>query len=236
MAHRAHRVVRHKPVEVEEVEDDEVDDVEEELDAEEEEVEVAKPARRAARKIEPEPEEEEEDEPAPVKAKPAAKIAVPVKAAAKKAAEPEEEEEDEEPAAKPAKVSIRKVDGMVAENVVTKILEAMDQGKSIVITKTDDNQWQFASAEKFKDPDKLRGKEYWDKVKNPEYEKWMDDWHNLTYAEKVAKAKKAGVKWEAHDNPKIDVIRLTAAMRAHLGIEKYKEEYMSRTARAALRG
>lgn len=82
----------------------------------------------------------------------------------------------------------------------------------------------------------LVGKAYWDEVLNPDFKTWSAEWNELTYDEKVAKAKKAKVTWESHVDTKINVMRMTMAMTTALGLEKYKPEYSTKSARLALRG
>jgi hypothetical protein len=71
---------------------------------------------------------------------------------------------------------------------------------------------------------------------DPNYLEWINTWKAKSYAEKKAYAKKAKIKWEEHADERIDVMRITQAVREAEGIEKYKPEYRSRQARAALRG
>jgi hypothetical protein len=82
---------------------------------------------------------------------------------------------------------------------------------------------------------KLSGKAFWDTVASPDYLKWSREWSNLTMAEKKSRAIKLGVTWEKNANPKIEAMLLTAAVREHLGISKYKPEYATRGSRSNIR-
>jgi len=59
-------------------------------------------------------------------------------------------------------------------------------------------------------------------------------WREFTYEEKLEIADKEDVTWERHENPKIDVMRLTAALRTSRGIDKWRPQYESRKARKNL--
>lgn len=234
------RIIRRKPVE-EELEEEELEETESELE-EEEELE------------EDEIEEEEEEEVVPVrKARkmdeapaPATKKVVGKPApVAKKAPAPAEESEDEEEyeeeevsAPKVGKVKVRKVETVVADNVFAQILEGIETGKSVLITRTGDGKWELSLTDgKGKSSaGRLTGKAYWDEVSNPEFTQWNAEWQEKTFDEKKSYAKKLGLKWEEHANPKVEVMRITEAVRNHLGVEKYKEEYRTRSARAAIKG
>lgn len=239
-------------------------EVEDDDEEEEEEVRPAKSSKKAApapvvpaRKARPiieeddDEEEEEEEEVKPVKktapiskspapAKITTKIVVPPPPAktAKKVAAPVEDEDEEEEVKQPVKV--KSVQTTVVEGLFEKLLLGMEDGKTMSIKKVGDDKWHVSLTEPVAAPTgknaKFAGQEYWREITSDEFNKWQEDWKQLTYAEKVQKATKAGVKWEQHSNPKVDVMRLTEAYRTHMGIEKYKPEYQTRAARQALRG
>ncbi|MCJ7761154.1 hypothetical protein MUP59_08470 [Candidatus Bathyarchaeota archaeon] len=235
------RVSRHvEPVEVEEVEVEETEELEDEEELEDDVEELEDD-------VEDDQEEEEEEvtprkarrfqKPAPkVVTKPALKSKVaalpPVKAVAKGKEPVTDELVDEE--VKP--VGIKAAPVQVAESILVGLLESLEAGKAIVITKINEKKWQVTSTEVLKSVGKLRGKEYWDKVRNPEYDAWRLAWREKSFEEKKAYAKKLGVKWVAHANPRIEEMHVTQAVREQEGISKYNPEYASRSARAALRG
>jgi len=228
MAGRKHRVIRRREVAVEpeieaddEVEDDdEVEEDEELEDEEDEEEEIKQPVRKA--KV-PAP------KPAPVKAAPAP--------APKKAPAPLPEDDEEEEKTPAAPVKIKNANAMVVDGLLAGAMTALADGKSLVITALGDNKYSIVMGEAAAKPTKkLRGAEYAQEVLSPEYIKWMSEWKLKTYDEKVAFAKKIKVTWEAHTTPQINVMRVTDAVRTKLGLEKYKEQYRSRSARAALLG
>lgn len=210
---RRRRVVRRKQEETvpeDELLEEEIEE-EDEDDADAEEEEAPQPRRRRSRKTKAESEEEDEEE------------------------EDDEslddvEEYDDSPRAEFD-------DG----NAISAIFDAMAEGqiavlkkvdsRTILMTLTDEDAGLSVAA----GPRKLSGKEYWQEVLDPDYNEWREEWVELTYEEKVARAKKAKVKWEEHENPKVDVMRLTEAYRKHLGVHKYKPEYRSRSARSAVR-
>lgn len=210
MSPKRRHIVRRRPVEEVEVEEEEEL---EELDdlVEEDELEDL--------------EEEEEEVRTPKKFQSKSSPAVTKKVA------PVEEE-------LPAKPKIKKVDTVVAEDVLTKILEGMEIGKTVAISRTADNRWELAlvDGKSFAATGKLTGRAFWDEVTSPEFKEWNEMWGQMTFDEKKKAALKAGAKWEPHENPKVEVMRITEAYREHMGVEKYKPQYASRAARAAIRG
>lgn len=54
-----------------------------------------------------------------------------------------------------------------------------------------------------------------------DYLAWNKEWRELSFDQKVKKAKAAGVKWEKHADHGRENINLTMAYRKHMRIEKY---------------
>ena len=243
------RIQRRAPVEEY---DDDVEDVDDDVEDDDdvEEVEqpkrTSKPAVAVARKakvvdddLDDDDLEDDDDAPPPKAAArkvvppPVKKTALPIKPVAKPAATVQVK------AQTPAvPIKVQRVADDVAGAILTGLLEEIEQGKSVLITRTGDGKWTFsggAAAVTSSGP-KLKNKEYWDTVLTNEYKAWQSEWTQLTYAEKKAKAKKMGVRWESHEDERVDNIRISAAVMAKQGIEKYKEEYKSRSAQAKLKG
>lgn len=231
MAKRKRRVRRTKPVKEEILVEEEDLDLEEDDDLDDDEEEPVKPkkTRRSRRKVvEPvddeDDEELEEEEEEPVKKKRARKKkGQRIKRQKRTVVQDDTSEET--------------VDGgkVETDNLLADFLAVLEPGKALLITRVKKSQWTVQVAEA-PTTQKLRGKAYYDKVRTPEYQEWRAEWRQLSAAEKAAQAEKMGVEWDEHDDPRIDAMRLTTAVREHLGIEKYKEEYTSRSARAQLRG
>ena len=215
-----------KPVEPEDV--DELEDELEEIDDEEEEDEPVAP-RRVSRQVEVEADEDEDDEDG----------------------EDDEEEDDDEPVkvvakrpapAAPAKkpvpqpVTIKTVEKTIVDDMFATMLDALDDGQAINITRLGENKWQVSlgNAAKAAAVKKKTGKEYWDEVISPETKAWSEKWGAMDLAQKKAYAKKVGAKWEPHDDERIESMRLAQAVRTKEGLEKYKPEYRTRAARIAL--
>lgn len=233
MATRRRKKIRRrsKPVEeyeeVEDLEGEDVEDLEDDVVEEEEDEEPPPKAKRqrrkrAPRKVEPDDEEDwddDEGEDEPPSPKPAA---------SKKAAPP----------AKKKDIEVKKVDNQVAEGVLSELLEALDAGQSILVTRLSSSTWQFANAETVAIPTgpKLKGKEFDEEVLTVEYREWHDEWKDMTYQEKKAYAKKLKVKWDEHEDQRVDNIRMSSAVRAKLNVEKYKPEYSEKSARDRLKG
>jgi hypothetical protein len=221
--------VEEEVIEEEEELEEELDDLEDDDDDDDDDDEYDDDDEE----YEDEDEEELEPEPPPKPTKPAPKkVKKPVakkKPAPKPKAKPEPEEEV---------IEVKKVDTVIAEEVLTGLLDAMDDGQSIIITKVSGKQWQISSgqAAAVAAGPKFKGKEFDIEVQTPEYREWQEDWSTLTYAEKKKEAKRLKVKWESHNDARVDNIRISAAVRASLGIEKYKPEYRTQAARNAVKG
>lgn len=129
-------------------------------------------------------------------------------------------------------------------NPMVDLLEHMKIGTILVIIKEDKESWKVTQTDKFFTSlitpamagARLKGKSFWDAVSNPEYQQWSREWNQLTFSEKKKRAEKMGVTWEISKNPKIEAMNITKAVREHLGIEKYRDEYKSRAARANIKG
>jgi len=153
--------------------------------------------------------------------------------ASTKAMEPEVPEEPK---------SVAKIIKKTGANPVMDIMELMETGKALLITKESEGVWivnlssQDSIVAKIADYGKLSGKQYFEEVANNDYIEWSKEWKQLTYSEKKNKALKLGVVWTKHPNPKVDVMRITDAVRQKLGIQKYKPEYATRLARSKIRG
>jgi len=158
-------------------------------------------------------EEEEEVEPAPRKRR------------RKKVVEVEPEPESEEAAFSSA-------------DLFEAILGGLSEGQSVTITASEDEWVLSAGGETVAAPKVtlLKGRAYHDEVLAEEFLDWREKWQELTFSEKKAQAKKAKAEWDEHEDPRVEAMRIAAAIREALGIEKYKPEYRTRAARAAIRG
>jgi hypothetical protein len=147
---------------------------------------------------------------------------------------------DEGPVIEHEKAVLRKK----GTNPMVDILEHMKIGTILVIIKEDKESWKVTQTDKFFTSlitpamagARLKGKSFWDAVSNPEYQQWSREWNQLTFSEKKKRAEKMGVTWEISKNPKIEAMNITKAVREHLGIEKYRDEYKSRASRANIKG
>lgn len=218
-----------KPVEPEDVDEleDELEEIDEVDDEEDDDAPVA--PRRVSRQVEVEADEDddEEDDDAPVKvvAKRPAPVAVPAKKAMPKAPVPVEP------------VKIKPVQQQVADNMFESLFEALPEGKAIIITRIAENKWQVtANTAKASKQVGMSNADYWDETINPEFWDWLNAWKLKSYEQKKEYAVKQKIKWAAHADPRIDVMRITQAVRSAEKIEKYKPEYRTRAARASLRG
>jgi len=214
------RVVKPKE---EEILEEELLEEDEDFEDEEEEPTPKSTTRRRRRKVVEEPpddeEDEEEEEPAPKKV---------TRRRTRKVVKPEPEEPE------PVKADVSDLD------VFYGLLESLDEGQTLVISRTGEDTWSVSSASGGVAAggglQKLKGKAYYDEVYSSEFVEHHEMWKELTFAEKKAQARKIKAKWEAHEDSRVEVMRVTAAVRAELKIEKYKPEYRTRAARAAIKG
>ena len=118
------------------------------------------------------------------------------------------------------------------------ILGGLSEGQSVTITASEDEWVLSAGGETVAAPKVtlLKGRAYHDEVLAEEFLDWREKWQELTFSEKKAQAKKAKAEWDEHEDPRVEAMRIAAAIREALGIEKYKPEYRTRAARAAIRG
>lgn len=123
-------------------------------------------------------------------------------------------------------------------NPFTDFLQAlMDKNQPVIISPQGDGTFvmELARDAAIQGVGKLEGQEYWQEVLSPEFDMWSKEWNELTYSEKIEEAKRVGAEWEEHDVEKTNMMRMGAAVRDVLGIEKYKPKYRSRKARQAIR-
>lgn len=203
-----------------ELEDEDLED--EDLDVEDDEEE--EPPRRTPKRL------------SEKVAKPA-EVAKPVKVAKPKKVEVEVEDDEEEEVAPKAKKEtpvIKSVNTQIIQSVVAEMFAGLEEGKAILIVRKDENKWVISKD--VAPAEKLRGKEYWMTVRDPKYMEWREEWKQKSFEEKVAFAKKNGAKWEPAENQRIEEMRVSQVVREKLNIEKYKPEYRSRAARAAIKG
>lgn len=205
---------------------------------------MTKRRKRRARVVREEPEEvlgelenngdfedeSEEDAPSPPKRK------------RRKVVESEPEDEKDPPKRRKRKTT-RKVEDVEPEPVSSEdllncLLEGLDEGQSMTITREGDASWALVSGAVVSAApaaQKLSGKAYRDEVRSQEFRDHQAVWKELSFEEKVAQAEKLGVEWAEHDDPRVEVMGVTVAVRKKLGIEKYKPQYRTRAARAAIR-
>jgi hypothetical protein len=193
------------------------DDIGEDEDEEEEAEEVEEEA------------EEVEEPKAKAKAKPARRRK---KVAAPKVEELEEEDEPEVVKA--------------GANVFADLLECLESGQALLVTKTSKNKYQItsgaATAVTAVKGRGITGSEFEKTAFSEEYYTYLYEdagdgksWKEMTPEERYAFAEVAEADWEEHENPKTDQMRMGQAVREALGIEKWKPQYASRSVRKALK-
>jgi len=152
-------------------------------------------------------------------------------------------EEDEEPKAKVRRLPAEdKVAQASAQELGTALLEVLDAGQSLMLRKVGSTYAIYkvdadvftAKGKRGRGNRAIKLNAFFDIAYSDEFKTWINEWTPLTYEEKVALAKKEGVTWENHETPKIDVMRLSDAMRTKRGVAKWRPEYESKAARDAL--
>lgn len=173
-------------------------------------------------------------------------------------ADEEESEEEAAPApvvkrrTKKAKPAAKQEEEVVTTSVAD-LLDAMDTGAILVLTRLDDNRWTLAkaglapaTAEAYAEPapqgKKLRGDAFWKEVLTPEYYNfyYVDagdgaPWSKMSKEEKFDFADNLGVEWEEQEDERVEFMKMVKAIFDELGIVKYKDEYKSSASRKALR-
>ena len=205
------------PVEEEILEDEDLEEDEEDFE-EEEEAPKPKPRRRRRKKVVEPPdddeEEEEDEEPAPAPKKKTTRRR-------RKKVEPE-----------PEVVEEAEVD---SETLLEILLDSLDEGNSLTITSTGRGTYAVSLGGKVQAGLQLKGKAFWDEVLDPDFQEFSDEWSQMTFEEKKARAKKLKAKWQEHEDPRTEAMRIKPAVCEVLGLSKYKEQYQSRAARAAIK-
>ena len=212
------------PEEVVEVEEEELEDVV--LDDEEDEEEEVTPPKKVVRRkkavvVEPEEDEDEEDE----------EEDEPVVTTRKSSRRVKKEEA-------PAPVTKRTA-AVTTTDPIGLLLNELEAGSVIFLKALGDGEYHMqvsTGAAIAVGPQKLTGKAYWDEVLSKEFKDHDEEWKQLSYKEKLAAAKKLKATWESHEDERVDVMRITEAVRTKMGISKYKPEYEDRSARATIRG
>lgn len=113
------------------------------------------------------------------------------------------------------------------------LLLELDEGKSITVTRTGYDTFTISSgapAPVVAQPAVSGGNgrlpgSFWTNIQTPEYNEWIAEWQQMNYEQKVEFAEKNKVQWDEHDNERVDHMRVTQAVQAWKGIEKYQEPY-----------
>lgn len=189
---------------------------------------------------------EEPENPIPVVSKPVKKSRVEIVTSDEE--EDFDKEDDIEEVVKPEPIIVtRKLKAKkIGVNPIEDIMTAMRSGEAVMIKREGSSTYTVSlipndiliSKVGFRYLKRgISGKQYWEEVLNPEFVDWSKKWSTMTYSEKIAYAEKNGITWNRKlDNEKYDVMMLTDAVRKFNHIEKYKEQYRKRAARAKVKG
>lgn len=154
----------------------------------------------------------------------------------------------------PTPASVVEVGFTTSPDVLMELSMRLQEGQSLLLTPTDDGAVIVKAIGMVGTPVNvgepaapaaagLRGDAYDKEVWTPEYYNFIrvdagdgKPWEKHTTDEKSALAKSAGLTWQEHTDAKITAMNMFNAVIAALGVEKYKPEYKSKSARDAVRG
>lgn len=164
--------------------------------------------------------------------------------------EPETQQVEEQETKSPKKPDVEVVEAeeevpvenrskvVIDDNPFMRIIEAVvDKGKAVVISagKGDTYVIHATSESEFSVGRASTRQEYREEVQTEEYREWREQWGKMSTEEKLQIAEEVGAEWEEHEEPKINMMRVAEAVREAKGIEKYKEEYNTRSKRNKIR-
>lgn len=231
---RPKTIVEETLPEEEEVLEEENDEFEEDEEEEEEEEEASAPRRR--RRIAKEPDDTEDEEAPSTRRR--RRIAKEPDEAPKQSRRRRGKAKEAAPDATPE----AKIGQASGGELLEAILQVIDEGYSITIVKIA-GKYLLHKAGCAKDAGRTRArisnrtmtrKDFEEIAYSEEFKKFYPEWAKFTYEEKVEVAESENISWKRHETPKIDVMRLTTAVRTSRGIEKWKSQYNSREARKDL--
>lgn len=120
---------------------------------------------------------------------------------------------------------------------MTDVLDDLAVGHAVVITREDKERFSMRVLEtnEFSATPVISYTEYLDIVYSDEYKEFEKEWGAMDADERIAYAKKHKIKWEEHDTHRINLMRVTQAVREHRGIEKFKPEWNTKAKRSKIR-
>lgn len=132
----------------------------------------------------------------------------------------------------------KKISKLVDNRFFADLIREMEVNKALTIIYKGDNTWKLmiggpGAVSKML---QLKGKAYRDEVLSEEFQEHEEEWDELTEAQKIQIAKDAGAEWDEHSISRVNLMRCADAYRKTIGIEKYKPEYSTISARKAIRG
>ena len=160
--------------------------------------------------------------------------------------EDDEEKDVDEQIQQPVIVDKRVKIKKTGTNPVSDIMDYMRSGEAIMVKKEGTSSYTVSIV-----PNEIlisktgyqylkkgvTGKQYWNEVLNPAFVEWSRKWTAMTYSEKLDYAKSHNISWDTVEgNERLNLMNLSEAVRKVENIEKYKPEYMKRSARSKIRG
>jgi hypothetical protein len=117
-------------------------------------------------------------------------------------------------------------------SLLDEFVRAMPQGMTLTITKIATNQWSVVKGQPQVEAAVPSGKRGGAKKNtaalSDEYKAFLSQdagkgksWHNMSLEEKYAYAQEIGASWVVHSDARIDLMRVTVAVLAALGIPKH---------------
>ena len=127
---------------------------------------------------------------------------------------------------------------VILDNVLMDIVEKIvDKGKAVVISRGRGSDFLIHAEDEseFSIGRAATWDEYNKTVLTPEYLEWTVKWDKMTMEEKLEFAEEMKATWEEHKEPRINSMRMAQAVRESLSIQKYLDNYNTRSARRAIR-
>ena len=143
---------------------------------------------------------------------------------------PEEEVIKPEPVPEAGKV-------IFSTDPMTDVLTDLTVGHAVVITREDGERYSMRLLEtnEFSVKPTLTNKEYLNTVLTEAYVNFGKMWGDMTTEERLKYAKKYKVTWNEHEDHRINMLRLTQAVREVKNISKYAPEWDTKAKRSKIR-
>jgi hypothetical protein len=120
---------------------------------------------------------------------------------------------------------------------MTDVLEELEIGHAVVITHEEEDKFsmRLLESDEFSVKRTLTTEEYINIVYTKEYKAFEVEWQGMDTDERLDYADANDIDWVEHDNHRINMMRLSQAVREYRNITKYKDEWNTKSKRAKIR-